>query len=403
MSYKRLGDFIQLIDERNKDLLDFPLLGVSVQKKIIPSIANTIGTDMSKYKVIFKNDFTYIPDTSRRGDKIGIALLKDFENALISQAYTTFRIVDENKLLPEYLMMWFSRPEFDRYARFYSIGSVRETFDWEDMCDVLLPIPSIEKQREIVAQYQSIEAKIKTNEALCQKLEATAQALYKHWFVDFEFPNENGKPYFSSGGEMVYHEELQKEIPKGWEVKKVKNFCKDMKNGATPKREILEYWNSNDIPWLKTGEISNNVIFDTEEYISKKGFENSSTKLIPADSVLMAMYGATAGQLGYLKQEVTTNQACCAMICDNKEESALLYYVLLHQQSFITTLANGGAQANLSKQIIEELDLVLPKKMTDFDYSAFLKLIDYKAIKTRETQTLKKVQSLLLVKMGEGL
>lgn len=180
MSYKKLGEYIQVIDDRNRDLLDLPLLGVSVQKVFIPSIANTVGTDMSKYKILSKNQFTYIPDTSRRGDKIGVALLKNHEKALVSQAYTTFKIIDEEKLNPDYLMMWFSRPEFDRYARYHSIGSVREVFDWTDMCEVELPIPSIEKQREIVVQYEAVANKIKLNEAICEKLEATAQALYKY-------------------------------------------------------------------------------------------------------------------------------------------------------------------------------------------------------------------------------
>src|SRR5690606_7127407 len=394
------GNYIQVVDDRNKELLDLPLLGVSVQKVFIPSIANTVGTDMSKYKILYRNQFTYIPDTSRRGDKIGVALLKSFDKALVSQAYTTFKIIDENQLNPDYLMMWFTRPEFDRYARYHSIGSVREVFDWEDMCNVELPIPSIEKQREIVAQYQAVENKIRVNEQICEKLEAAAQALYKHWFVDFEFPNEDGKPYKSSGGKMVWNEELEKEIPEGWEVVKVKDFCEEMKNGATPSRDIAEYWNSRDIPWLKTGEISNNVVFDAEEYISKEGFANSSTKLIPADSVLMAMYGATAGQLAYLKREVTTNQACCAMISSDKNKMSFLYYALLNQQSHIVTLANGGAQANLSKQIIEELSLILPQNIESIELEKFSLLIEEKAIKTLENQKLTQLQSLLLSRLA---
>ena len=235
MSYKRLGDFIQQVNLRNTDLQVDILLGVSIFKKLIPSIANTIGTDMSSYKIIKEGQFAYGTVTSRNGEKISIALLDEYKQAIVSQIYIVFEVIDTKNLLPEYLIMWFSRPEFDRYARFHSHGSTRETFDWEDMCDTLLPIPSIEKQREIVAQYQSIEAKIKTNEALCEKLETTAQTLYKHWFVDFEFPNENGKPYFSSGGEMVYHEELQKEIPEGWEVKSLGEIAEIKAGGDKPK------------------------------------------------------------------------------------------------------------------------------------------------------------------------
>lgn len=188
MSYKKLRDYIQQVNIRNKDLEVETLLGVSNTKNLIPSIANTIGTDMSKYKILEKRQFAYGTVTSRNGDRLSIGFLTEYEKALVSQIYIVFEVIDETKLLPEYLMMWFSRPEFDRYARFHSHGSTRETFDWEDMCEVELPVPSIEKQREIVTQYQAVENKIKVNEQICEKLEATAQTLYKQWFVDFEFP-----------------------------------------------------------------------------------------------------------------------------------------------------------------------------------------------------------------------
>lgn len=398
--YKRLGEYIQPINIRNTELKVDLLLGVSVQKIFIPSIANTVGTNFRRYKIVEKRQFVYIADTSRRGDKIGIAMLSEHDIALVSQAYTVFEVVSKDKLLPEYLMMWFTRTEFDRYARFHSHGSVREAFDWDAMCDVELPIPSIEKQREIVAEYQAVENKIKTNEQICKKLEATAKALYKHWFVDFEFPNEEDMPYKSSGGTMVYNEELEKKIPEGWEVIKVKDFCDEMKNGATPSRGNLSYWNSRDIPWVKTGEVSNNVIFEAEEYISNLGFKRSSTKIIPKDSVLMAMYGATAAQLSYLKFETTTNQACCAMICSSKEKSAYLYHALLNQQKQIETLAIGGAQPNLSKQIIEEISLVQPLNLPDNSIKVFASLIDFKASKILESIGLRRIQSLLLSRMA---
>jgi len=202
-SYKRLGDYIREVNIRNKDLNDYPLLGVSIQKVLMPSIANIIGTDMSTYKLIKKNQFAYGPVTSRNGGKISIALAEKYDAALLSQAYTVFEVVDENELHPEYLMMWFKRPEFDRYARFMSHGSAREIFSWSEMCDTLLPIPSPEKQLEIVREYNVIQSRIKLNNQLITKLEETAQAIYKQWFVDFEFPNENGLPYKSNGGEMV--------------------------------------------------------------------------------------------------------------------------------------------------------------------------------------------------------
>src|SRR5690554_6197576 len=148
-NYKSLGSYIQEVNVRNNELRVDRLLGVSIQKVLMPSIANTIGTDMRSYKILKKNQFAYGPVTSRNGDKISIALLEEFDQAIVSQAYTPFEITDTNKLHPEYLMMWFRRPEFDRYARFMSHGSAREIFGWDEMCNTLLPIPSIEKQREI--------------------------------------------------------------------------------------------------------------------------------------------------------------------------------------------------------------------------------------------------------------
>ena len=182
--YRLLGDFIRQVDVRNTDGKEENLFGVSVQKMFIPSIANTIGTDFTKYKVVKRGQFTYIPDTSRRGDKIGIALLMDYDEGLVSNIYTVFEVKDENELLPEYLMLWFSRPEFDRYARFKSHGSVREIMDWDEMCKVELPVPSIDKQRSIVKAYQTITERIELKRRINDNLEAAAQAIYKKMFVD---------------------------------------------------------------------------------------------------------------------------------------------------------------------------------------------------------------------------
>lgn len=177
--YRLLGDFIRQVDVRNTDGKEENLLGVSVQKMFIPSIANTVGTDFTKYKVVKRGQFTYIPDTSRRGDKIGIALLTDYDEGLVSNIYTVFEVKDENELLPEYLMLWFSRPEFDRYARFKSHGSVREIMDWDEMCKVELPVPSIDKQRSIVKAYQTITERIELKRRINDNLEDAAAAIYK--------------------------------------------------------------------------------------------------------------------------------------------------------------------------------------------------------------------------------
>jgi len=156
MKYKRLGDYIQLVDNRNTDLQCDNLLGVSIEKKFIKSIANVSTTDMTKYRVIERNQFAYSPVTSRNGDKLTVALLKECDQAILSPAYQVFEIKDWNKLIPEYLFIWFNRSEFDRYTRFNSWGSARETFDWETMCNVQLPIPDIEEQKKYVDIYKGL-------------------------------------------------------------------------------------------------------------------------------------------------------------------------------------------------------------------------------------------------------
>lgn len=157
--YQQLGRYIRPVDERNRDMAVTKLLGVSITKQFIPSIANIVGTDLSNYKVVRKGQFAYGPVTSRNGEKISVALLEE-DDCIISSSYSVFEVIDTDKLNPEYLMLWFSRPEFDRYARYHSHGSVREIFDWDEMCQVELPVPSIEEQEKIVKAYRAITDRI---------------------------------------------------------------------------------------------------------------------------------------------------------------------------------------------------------------------------------------------------
>lgn len=176
-NYSKLGKYITLVDERNRELAITKLLGVSITKKFIPSIANTIGTDFSKYKIVRKGQFAYGPVTSRNGEKISIALLEE-EDCIISSSYSVFEVIDKEILNPEYLMLWFSRPEFDRYARYHSHGSVRESFDWNEMCQVELPIPSIDIQNKIVNAYRMISERIALKQKINDNLVNQALALF---------------------------------------------------------------------------------------------------------------------------------------------------------------------------------------------------------------------------------
>ena len=163
LKYKKLGEFIRLIDERNSDGLfsEDELYGISVTKEFIVSHANLVGVTFDGYKVVAPRQFAYIPDTSRRGEKIAISLNTTVEKIIVSSICTVFEVINNEQLLPEFLMLWFMRPEFDRYARFMSNGSAREVFDWDCMCGVELPVPSVEEQWKIVRGHQTISERIK--------------------------------------------------------------------------------------------------------------------------------------------------------------------------------------------------------------------------------------------------
>lgn len=370
---RRLGDFIRQVDVRNKDLAVTNLKGLSNEKVFIESIANTIGTDFSGYKIVRPCQFAYVPVTSRNGDKITIALYGETNDCIVSQAYTVFDVIYDSILLPEYLMMWFCRPEFDRYARFKSNGSAREVFDWDEMCEVELPVPPIEEQRTIVARHKAIEHKIDVNRRLIAALEETARTIYRHTFVDNIDP-EN--------------------LPEGWRNGTIGEFCKDTKSGGTPSRNNPDFWNSNKYRWLKSGEVNNNIIFDTEEYISESGLNGSSAKVIPAGAVIMAMYGATASKVAYLNCDATTNQACCNMITNTFNDAAYLYFHCLYIQDSIKRLANGGAQENLSQELICNQPIIVPNA-SDIEYfGKLLKEIIFFSKEINQLEAISKLSSL---------
>jgi len=241
-NYKPIGKYIREVKTRNTEGTVSNLLGVNIDKYFMPSVANIVGTDMTKYKVVKKGQFACNRMHVGRDKRLPVALSTSEEDFLVSPAYDVFEIKDENVLNPEYLMMWFSRKEFDRNAWFYTDADVRGSLHWKAFCEITLPIPSLEKQKEIVAEYHTIINRIKLNEQLNQKLEETAQVIYKQWFVDFEFPDENGMPYKSSGGELEYSERLDSDLPVGWSVKDT-NEVISVKDGThdSPKPSAVGY------------------------------------------------------------------------------------------------------------------------------------------------------------------
>lgn len=391
-SYKRLGDYIQEVNIRNKDLKQYPLLGVSIKKEMMTSIANTVGTDMSTYKIIQKNQFAYGPVTSRNGDKISIALSNE-EKALLSQAYVVFET--NNLLLPEYLMMWFRRPEFDRYARYKSHGSAREIFDWQEMSEVMLPIPSVEKQQEIVNEYHTIQNRINLNNQLIAKLEETAQTIYKQWFVDFEFPTESHCEergtsdeaisvvgYRSSGGKMVWCEELEKEIPEGWEVGNFQN-------------ELI----------FKTGKLDSNASVSNGKY----PFFTCSEEVFKVDSyafeqeaVLLGGNNATGKfPLKYFNGKFDAYQRTYVISSNHKRISnKQIYYRIKGLLDEMRESSVGTTTKFLTMQIFNPISIIIPNILT---YESFEKIMqriyNSKQVYFEETQKLEELKELLLGRM----
>ena len=399
-NYKRLGIYIGLVSERNRVLQDLPLIGLSIEKKFIPSIANIIGTDMSTYRIINRNQFAYSPVTSRNGDKMTIALFQDYDKALISQAYTVFEVTDTEGVLPEYLMMWFRRPEFDRYTRFKSHGSAREIFEWADMCETELPIPSIEKQKEIVKEYNTIIDRIKLNNQLIQKLEETAQAVYKQWFVDFEFPNTEGVPYKANGGEMVESE--LGEIPKGWEWKNIGDIIETI-GGGTPSTEEEDFWRDGEILWYSPTDVTkSNSIFSniTEKRITKLGLQKSSAKNFPANCLLMTSR-ATIGKLTINTKEATTNQGFITLIPTNVISVFHLYDWVKTQLDEINSLATGSTFPEISKSDFRNLKFPLANDSILGKYNKLIfSLFNEIRFKNEENEFLEKMKNILLSKLA---
>lgn len=323
-NYKQLGQFIRQVDIRNNDCAETNLLGVSVQKKFIPSIANTVGTDFSKYKVVKKGQFTYIPDTSRRGDKIGIALLEDYETGIVSNVYTVFEVIDEKQLIPQYLMLWFNRAEFDRFARFKSHGSVREVIDWDEFCKTELPVPSYEEQLAIVNNYKAISDRIELKKQINDNLTAQAEALFT-----LKVQNACEMRSLGSFGTVV--------------------------TGKTPSTDVSEFY-GNDVPFVKTPDMHGNTfITSSENSLSTLGAESQANKYLPKNTVIVACIGANAGEVAITSFRSQTNQQINAII---SEYPCFLYLSIKAHTTELRALGEGSStMININKTSFENYEI----------------------------------------------
>lgn len=285
--------------------------------------------------------------------------------------------------------------------RILDSGSAQSQITINDLKRYSINLPSLNEQKAIADILSSLDDKIEVNNQMNETLEEMAQALFKRWFVDFEFPNEEGKPYKSSGGEMVESELGM--IPKGWNIKKIIDISKQIGSGGTPSRKKVEYY-GDEVLWLKTKELDDTYIFDTEEKITSIGLKESSAKIYPRNTIMIAMYGATVGKLGIISKELSFNQATCGIIVNDELPShEYLFQWLKYNRDSIINLATGSAQQNLSVSVIKNIQLLCPNKNIVTLYKGLIEpIFKYKEKIQYENSSLKELRDTLLPKLMSG-
>lgn len=343
-NYKRLGDYIHKVDERNK-YNNTNLQGLSMTKEYRPSTSNIVGTDLSTYKVMRKNRFVCDFMSVIRVYKLPVVLHKSDDIAIVSPAYTTFEVNDCKKLLPEYLMLWFRRSEFDRYAFFKCDSAIRGGFDWEALCDCMLPIPPIEQQQKIIDSYNTIENRIsilrKINDNLADQLTTLLAKLFDDNNVSFD------------------------NLPNGWIATSIGRYC-DVKSGYAFKSD---WWQEEGVKVIKIANIKNLTInFNDCSYVSAENAQKAfQFSVVPGD-ILIAMTGATTGKFGivpYTDSVPRVNQRVGKFFLgsDPLKKAPFLFATLL-QKEVIKQLQpdgeTGSAQDNLSPDDIKNIPIIYP-------------------------------------------
>lgn len=380
---KRLGDYIREVNVRNRDLKVTNLLGLSMSKQFRPSTSNIVGVDLSNYKVVCKNVFAFDTMSVIRVHKVPIALNNTDSPIIVSPAYITFECIDIEKLDPLYLMMWFSRSEFDRYADFKSDAAVRGGYDWTELCDTMVYIPSIERQREIVAEYETLTRRIRLNEQIIQNLETTAQTLYRKMFVD-GIDKEN--------------------LPEGWRMGTIGEEVEVIDNrGKTPlivKRET-EY------PLIEIAAIRTQgylVDYDKcEKWVSKLVYESWFRSGHPKrKDILISTVGSLAEMKVFWVEKGCIAQNIVAFRSVNSSLALFLYHYLLDHKNDLLAYEIGSVQASIKVSQLINYKIVIPSfdVLNKFNNCVSC-LYDSMALLKRTISVLKKLQSLLLAKIGQ--
>lgn len=220
--------------------------------------------------------------------------------------------------------------------------------------------------------FSALDRKIELNRSINQNLEAMAKQLYNYWFVEFDFPNNNDKPYKSSGGKTVWNEMLKREIPERWTVAKIQDIAK-IYSGGTPKSTEREYYENGNIPWINIGELDEPIITCTSNYITQAGLEDSGATLFPSDTILIALHGRTAGKVSLLSFEACSSKAICGAVLDDSEMiDYTRLFLSLHYEHFANRSA-GAARDSLSLDTLSHTYILVPDKQTLLSFNTVIK------------------------------
>ena len=406
--YKPIGDYIRRVEKRNTDLKITRLLGLSMTKEFRETTSNIIGTDMSVYKVMEKWQFACDFMSPIRVSKLPVVLKLDEEPNLVSPAYPVFEILDKNKLEPEYLMMWFRRPEFDRYATFKCDSAIRGGYDWDELCNTRLPVPHIDKQKEIVKEYHTIINRINLNNRLIQKLEETAQSIYKQWFVDFEFPDAEGKAFKSNGGDMVFDKELGMEIPRGWEVKHLKEVSSKIGSGATPGGGKTNYKRKG-ISLVRSLNVHDfNFDFQDLALIDDDQAKKLNNVSLEENDVLLNITGVSVARCCMVPKSILPGRVNQHVsIIRLKNDSYLSFYVLCalcsteNKSRLLGISQAGSTREAITKAEIEEFRLLIPKESIAKRFEQYMKnVFKHSEAYTYQNKNLEEFKNILLSKLA---
>ncbi len=335
-NYDILGNHIRLIDNRNTDSVTDRVLGINIDKSFMPSVANVIGTDLSKYKMITKGKFACNPMHVGRDERLPVALYEEDEPAIVSPAYFMFEIIDENVLDENYLMMWFRRPEFDRICWLHTDGSVRGGITWDDICRLELPIPPIDEQREIVRSYKAITERIVIKKQINDNLEATLTATFKKMFV------EDDSVEFTT--------------------KKLYELTKTIDNrGKTPPNDSVETpYPLIEIASLRTdGRIA--TYRNCSKYVTEETYKSWFRSGHPKQKdILMSTVGSLAELKLFWGDKGSIAQNIVAFRCHDTNLPMYLYQYLLRKQHELAAYEIGSVQASIKVSQVVEYDIAVP-------------------------------------------